>query len=49
MSAVLGVKDRKTKHIRADVIPDTTKSTIQEFVNDTRSKDALLFTDEHLS
>ncbi len=46
---VLGVKDFKMKHIRAEVIQDTTKSTIQEFMNDTRSKDALVFTDEHLS
>ena len=39
-SAVLGIKDRKTNQIQAKVIEDTTKSTIQEFVNDVRSKDA---------
>ncbi|MCY4673258.1 MAG: IS1595 family transposase [Bacteroidetes bacterium] len=48
-SAVLGIKDRKTNQIQAKVIEDTTKPTIQEFVNDTRSKDASVFTDDHTS
>jgi len=48
-SAVLGIKDRKTNQIQAKVIEDTTKATIQEFVNDTRSKDASVFTDDHTS
>jgi len=46
-SAILGVKDRKTNQIQAKVIEDTTKPTIQEFVNDVRSKDASVFTDDH--
>ena len=48
-SAVLGVKDRKTNQITAKVIEDTTKPTVQEFINDNRSKDASVFTDEHKS
>lgn len=48
-TAVLGVKDRKTNKIRAEVIPDTTKPVIHQIVNDTRSEDALVYTDEHLS
>ena len=48
-SAVLGVKDRKTKRIRAEVIEDTTKHTMQEFIDQTRSENAAVFTDEHLS
>ena len=31
-SAVLGIKDRKTKQITAKVIEDTTKPTVQEFI-----------------
>ena len=48
-TAVRGVKDYKTNKIRAEVIPDTSKPDIQQIVNDTRSEDALLCTDEHLS
>lgn len=48
-AAVLGVKDRKTNQITAKVIEDTTKPTVQKFVNDNRSKNASVFTDDHLS
>ena len=48
-SAVLGIKDRKTNQIQAKVIEDTTKPTIQEFVNDVRAEDASVFTDDHTS
>ncbi len=48
-TAVLGVKDRKTNKIRAEVIPDTRKPVIQQIVNDMRSEDAMVYTDEHLS
>ena len=48
-SAVLGVKDRKTNQITAKVIEETTKPTVQEFINDNRSKDASVLTDEHKS
>ena len=43
------MKDRKTKRIRAEVIEDTTRPTMQEFINETRSEDAAVFTDEHRS
>ena len=48
-TAVLGVKDCKTNKIRAEVILGTTKPVIQQIVNDTRSEDAMVYTDEHLS
>ncbi|MXX59727.1 MAG: IS1595 family transposase [Rhodothermaceae bacterium] len=48
-TAVLGVKDRKPNKIRAEVIPDTTKPVIQQIVSDPRSRDARVYTDEHLS
>ena len=48
-SAVLGAKDRKTNTITAKVVKDTTKPTVQEFINDTRSENAEVFTDEHRS
>ncbi len=47
--AVVGAKDRETNQIVAQVIPDTTKSTLQGFVEQTRAKDAPVFTDEHSS
>ena len=48
-STILGAKDRKTNKISAKVIEDTTKPTVQEFSNDTRSENAEVFTDEHKS
>ncbi len=48
-SAVLGIQDRKTNQVQAQVIEDTTMPTIQGFVNDVRSKDASVFTDDHTS
>lgn len=47
--SVLGVKDRNTNKIIAKVIQDTTKPTIQEFVNEVRTKDSQVFTDDHTS
>lgn len=47
--AVLGVKDRKSNRIQATVVPNTTKRTIQNFVNSVRSEEAPIFTDEHVS
>ena len=46
-STVLGVKDRKTNRITAKVVEDTTKPCVQEFIHDTRSENADVFTDEH--
>ena len=48
-SAVLGAKDRKTKQVRAKVVEDTTKETSQDFINETLSENASLFTDDHAS
>ena len=48
-TAVLGIRDRNTNQIRAEVVVDTTKPIIHQFVNDTCSEDALIYTDEHLS
>ena len=48
-SAVLGVKDCKTSKVTAKVVEDTTKPTVQEFIDDTRSENAEVFTDEHRS
>ena len=44
---VVGVKDRATNEIRAAVIPDTKRETLQSFVNDNVAKEAEKFTDEH--
>ena len=46
---MLGIKDRKTKRIHAKVVEDTTKPIVQDLINETRSEDASVFTDEHLS
>ena len=48
-SAELGVNDRKTKHVRAKVVQNSAKSTIQNIVTEARSADAFVFTDEHHS
>jgi len=48
-SAVLGIKDRKTNQITACVVDDTTKATIQEAVNATRTASSFVYTDEHSS
>ena len=47
--AVLGVKDRKSNHKQATVVPNTTKRAIQHFDNSVRLEDASIFTDEHVS
>ena len=44
---VVGIKDRATNEIRAKVIPDTKRETLQGFVNDNVAEDAEKFTDEH--
>ncbi|MDE2646450.1 MAG: IS1595 family transposase [Bacteroidota bacterium] len=48
-SSAPGVKDRETNRIWAEVVEDTTKPTIQGFINETWSQDAPVFTDEHRS
>jgi len=46
-TAVVGMKDRKTNAIQAQVVQDTTRSTLQTFVN-TRVRGAVVkYTDDH--
>ena len=47
--AVLGIKDRKTNQILAQVIEDTTKPTIQSVINTTRKDTSFVYTDDHAS
>ena len=44
---VVGIKDRATNEIRAAVVPDTKRETLQAFVNENVADDAEKFTDEH--
>ena len=41
-----GAKDRGTNQIKMKVIPDTGKESIHQFVHETVSKDAIIYTDE---
>ena len=43
--AVAGVKDRKTKRVRAAVVPDTTGATLRGFVQTHAAPDAMVYTD----
>ena len=45
-TAVVGAKDRTTKRIKAKVVQDTDKSTLQGFVADTAAPGAQVYTDE---
>ena len=44
---VVGIKDRATSEIRAAVVPDTKRETLQSFVAENVHEDAEKFTDEH--
>ena len=48
-TAVIGVKDRDTKKIKADVVFDLTRKTIHEFINDNVECGASVFTDDFKS
>ena len=48
-SIVVGVKDRNSKEIRATVVYDTTKRTLQGFIVDQVDESARVYTDEHSS
>ena len=48
-AVVVGVKDRETGKIKADVVPDTTAATLQAFVLDSAEYGAKVFTDENSS
>ena len=48
-TAIVGARDRPTKRVKAKVIPDTTKETLQGFVQDVANPGAQIYTDEHKS
>ena len=45
-TAVVGAKDRATKHVAARVVPDTTKDTLQGFVAEHAAPGATVYTDD---
>ena len=45
-TAVVGIKDRETKHVRAKVVKSTDKATLQGFVVDHTAPGATVYTDE---
>lgn len=49
MTAVIGIKDRDSNEVRADVVTDTTKPTLQAFVREHAEEGATVYTDEHRS
>ena len=48
-TAVLGVKDRKTKHVAAEVVGSTDKLTVQGFVRSKVKAGSKLYTDDSLA
>ena len=44
-AVVAGIKDRGTKEVRVQVVPDTTKSTLQGFIHDNVDSEAVKYTD----
>lgn len=45
--AVVGIKDRETKSVRAEVVEDTTKATLQGFIGQHADTETKKFTDEN--
>ncbi len=45
-TAVIGMKDRETKQVRAEVITETDSETLQDFVEENTEEDAKVYTDE---
>ena len=48
-TAVVGIKDRDTNEVRAEVVTDTTGETLQGFVRENAEPGATVYTDEHRS
>ena len=48
-TAVVGIKDRDTNEVRAEVVADTTGETLQGFVREHAEEGATVYTDEHRS
>ena len=45
-TAVVGIRDRATNRVRIEVVGDTTKQTLQDFVTKWTRKEAVIYTDE---
>ena len=45
-TAIVGIKDRKTKRVRLEVVENTTKQTLQDFVTERTGTGAIVYTDE---
>ncbi len=45
-TAIIGMKDRATNEVRAEVITDTGAETLQDFVEDNTEEDATVYTDD---
>ena len=48
-TAVVGIRDRETNEVRAEVVTDTTGETLQGFVRENVEPGATVYTDEHRS
>ncbi|MCY4354646.1 MAG: IS1595 family transposase [Truepera sp.] len=46
-TAVVGAKDRATNQVKAQVVPSTDAQTLQGFVREHASEEAMVYTDEH--
>lgn len=46
-TAVVGIKDRATNEVRAEVVTKTDAETLQEFVEENTEPDATVYTDDH--
>ena len=46
-AAVIGIKDRETKEVRAEVIPSTDAKSLQSFVRNHAKGGSVVYTDEH--
>ena len=46
-TAVVGAKDRATNQVKAQVVPSTDAETLQGFVREHASEEAMVYTDEH--
>ena len=44
--AVVGIKDRATNKVRAEVVPETDAETLQDFVEENTEEDATVYTDD---
>jgi len=45
-TAVVGIKDRETNQVRAEVVTETDAETLQDFVEDNTDEDATVYTDD---